>query len=294
MCRWIAYQGDAIYLDSLLTLPNHSLIDQSLDARHLRLPHDPMAEQFRGHDFPTNGDGFGIAWSGREGSLGHFREPAPAWDSQNFRHLAAQIQSPCFFAHVRAAPGGTIAEQNTHPFVHSGWMFQHNGGIGGFARLKRELTMAIDPALYPSVLGNSDSEVCFFLALTFGLQEDPAGAIERMIHFVEQTRQTLGVTEQFRGTFAASDGTDIYTARWSSRIATNADAYPSASLYFSAGPAQLRLHDQTLETLPANALVIASEPPELHFNAHHWQTVPDATVGIFRRGSEPQFAKLKF
>lgn len=48
-----------------------------------------MGTQFRDHMFPTNGDGFGIAWSGREGRLGQYRQTTPAWDSQNLRHLAA-------------------------------------------------------------------------------------------------------------------------------------------------------------------------------------------------------------
>ena len=50
---------------------------------------------------------------------------------------------------MRAAPGGTISEQNCHPFVHGGWMFQHNGEVPAFSALKRELTLEVDPALYP-------------------------------------------------------------------------------------------------------------------------------------------------
>ena len=32
MCRWIAYQGEPIYLDTLVAKPAHSLIAQSLHA----------------------------------------------------------------------------------------------------------------------------------------------------------------------------------------------------------------------------------------------------------------------
>lgn len=122
-----------------------------------------------------------MAWVGREGRLGQFRQLTPAWDSQNLRHLAAHIVSGCFLAHVRAAPGGTIAEQNCHPFVQDGWMFQHNGEINGFGRLKRDLTMDVHPDLYPSILGNGDTEVCFFLALTYGLADDPVAGMTRRV-----------------------------------------------------------------------------------------------------------------
>ena len=46
MCRWLAYSGSPLLLEDLLYKPQHSLIDQSLNAR--QGPHS------------TNGDGFGI------------------------------------------------------------------------------------------------------------------------------------------------------------------------------------------------------------------------------------------
>src|SRR5699024_4375748 len=127
MCRWLAYLGSAIPLEDVLVKPNHSLIDQSLRARQLFLPNSSLASEFLDSAFPTNGDGFGMAWAGREGTLGQYRQIGPAWDNQNLQHLAAQLESGCFLAHVRAAPGGTVSEQNCHPFVHNDWMFQHNG-----------------------------------------------------------------------------------------------------------------------------------------------------------------------
>ncbi|ELI0347692.1 TPA: class II glutamine amidotransferase, partial [Vibrio vulnificus] len=33
MCRWLAYQGEPIYLDKLVYEPEHSLVHQSLEAR---------------------------------------------------------------------------------------------------------------------------------------------------------------------------------------------------------------------------------------------------------------------
>src|SRR5699024_12127302 len=93
--------------------PNHSLIDQSLRARQLFLPNSSLASEFLDSAFPTNGDGFGMAWAGRADSLGQYRQIGPAWDNQNLQHLAAQIESRCFLAHVRAAPGGTVAEQRS-------------------------------------------------------------------------------------------------------------------------------------------------------------------------------------
>ena len=292
MCRWLAYLGSPIALEDVLVRPNHSLIDQSLLARDLYLPGDPLASQFRGSAFPTNGDGFGVAWTGRGGTLGQYRQIEPAWDSQNLRHLAAQIESGCFLAHVRAAPGGTISEQNCHPFVHGGWMFQHNGEVPAFSALKRELTLEVDPALYPSILGNADSEVCFYLALTYGLAEDPVAAMNRMVSRIERARRVRGIADPFRATMCASDGDRLVLLRWVSPDASPGFVANAPSLYHSAGPTMLRTTDGTEEVLPDDAQLVVSEPLELHWSRHTWSEVPAGMVGVFGRGVEAEFSPV--
>ena len=89
------------------------------------------------------------------------------------------MHSPLFFGHVRAAGGPPIQQTNCHPFRHENWLFMHNGFLAEFGAVKRDLTFAIDPSLYPHVRGTTDSEVIFHLALTFGLQDDPIAAMER-------------------------------------------------------------------------------------------------------------------
>lgn len=55
MCRWLAYSGSPIYLETLLTKPSRSLVVQSRFARENFV--EGMAE-FPDGAFPTNGDGF--------------------------------------------------------------------------------------------------------------------------------------------------------------------------------------------------------------------------------------------
>ncbi len=290
MCRWLAYLGSPIALEDVLVRPNHSLIDQSLLARDLYLPGDPLASQFRGSAFPTNGDGFGIAWLGRARRIGQYRQIVPAWDSQNLRHLAAQISSGCFLAHVRAAPGGTIAEQNCHPFVHDGWMFQHNGEVPGFSALKRELTMEVSPELYPSILGNADSEVCFYLALSYGLSQDPVAALTRLVARIERARKAHEIADPFRATVCASDGDQLVVLRWVSPDAGDARA---PSLFRSSGPTSLRTRDGASDLLPEDAQLVVSEPLELHWSSHTWAEVPTGMIAVMRRGEEPVFIAVE-
>ena len=42
-----------------------------------------------------------------------------------------------------------MQQTNCHPFRFGSWLWVHNGLIRSFPQLKRELVMAIGPALYP-------------------------------------------------------------------------------------------------------------------------------------------------
>ena len=162
MCRWLAYSGSPVLLEDLLYKPKHSLIDQSL--------HSTMGAE------TTNGDGFGVGWYGTGDGPGVYRSVAPAWGDANLRHLARHIESPLFLSHVRATSGTAIQETNCHPFGHGAWLFVHNGVVGDFRALRRDLMLLVDPALFPDIQGATDTEVVFHLALTHGLE---VGAIQR-------------------------------------------------------------------------------------------------------------------
>lgn len=66
MCRWLAYSGSPIKLETVLQEPEHSLIDQSLHAR--------MGVE------TTNGDGFDVGWYGDGQEPGIYRSTNPAWN----------------------------------------------------------------------------------------------------------------------------------------------------------------------------------------------------------------------
>jgi predicted glutamine amidotransferase len=69
----------------------------------------------------------------------------------------------------------------------------HNGVIGGFARVRRALVMAVDPSLFPLIQGTTDSEVFCYLLLTFGLETDPEGAFRRAVALVLAEMQAASV-----------------------------------------------------------------------------------------------------
>ena len=110
-----------------------------------------------------------------------FKSIEPAWNDRNLREVAGQIETPVFFAHIRASTGTPVQRSNCHPFRHGRWLWMHNGALRDFHNTKRDLVMAVDPTLYPDIEGSTDSETLFFLALTFGLTDDPFDAVARAI-----------------------------------------------------------------------------------------------------------------
>jgi predicted glutamine amidotransferase len=113
MCRWLAYSGSPVRIESLLYAPKHSLIDQSL--------HSTMGAE------TTNGDGFGVGWYGVGESPGVFHSIEPAWNDRNLREIAAHVESGLVFAHIRASSGSPVQQTNCHPFRHGRWLWMHNG-----------------------------------------------------------------------------------------------------------------------------------------------------------------------
>ena len=266
MCRWLAYSGSPIKLEELLVKRDRSLIDQSL---HSRLGATT-----------TNGDGFGVGWYEEGEPPRVYRSVHPAWNDRNLRELAAGIRSPLFLAHIRASTGTAVQETNTHPFRYGNWLWMHNGAIREFPTVRRELALAVDPSLYPFIEGTTDSETMFFLALTFGLQEDPFGAVERMVGFVEQTGREHGVEHPIQMTVATSDGEAIWAFRYSSEG-------DSRSLYYSTRLDHLKaIHPEIAELggLDDETRVVVSEP--LGDLAGAWNAVPESHAGVVRPGED--------
>jgi len=266
MCRWLAYSGSPVSPDELLNQGQFSLLYQSLHSR--------MGAE------TTNGDGFGVGWYGDDKEAGVYRSIEPAWNDANLRNMSAHIRSPLVFAHIRASSGTPVQQTNCHPFCHGHWLFMHNGVVHDFAKVKRDLVLQIDPSLFPNVVGSADSEVLFFLALTYGLEDDPPSAIARTIGLVEEVGRRNGVQFPFQGTIATTDGERIWAFRYSSEGR-------SRTLYYSTKIETLReLYPEMalLHDLDDESRLVVSEP--LGDVPGVWNEVPESSWGVIREGQD--------
>ncbi|MSP02445.1 MAG: class II glutamine amidotransferase [Acetobacteraceae bacterium] len=261
MCRWLAYTGPPLRIDSLLFQPQNSLIRQSLHAT-------------RGAT-TTNGDGFGLGWYGERGFPGVYRDILPAWHDANLRSLSEQIRSRLFFAHVRASSGTSTSRENCHPFRYGHALFMHNGQIGGYDRIRRDIENLIPADVYRHRTGTTDTEAFFLLAIGYGLLDDVPGAFARGIAAVREVMSSHGIEDPFRMTAALADGDRLYALRYAS------DENPP-SLFFAEG-GEIDVQGDSVRFTPGRgSVLVLSEPLDMHDGP--WHEVPAGHVLETRGG----------
>jgi predicted glutamine amidotransferase len=253
MCRWIAYRGVTTALEHYVTEPSHSLISQSIQA----------LESTAG----TNGDGFGLGWYGNHPEPGLYREVRPAWSDENLRYLCRHLQSHLYFAHVRAATGTPITRQNCHPFACGKWMFMHNGFIGSWSRLRRQVEGLIPDELYPARIGTTDSEAVFLAILGAGM-DDPVASAEAVLARLTAMVNVTAPPDRLRFTAALSNGRDLYAFRYAVNDRAN-------TLYYRESDA---------------GIVIVSEP--LDRDHKNWIVVPENSVVVACAGERARIVPL--
>jgi predicted glutamine amidotransferase len=245
MCRWIAYRGETTALEHYVTEPAHSLVTQSIAALESTAS--------------INGDGFGLGWYGAHPEPGLYREIRPAWSDENLRYLCRHLQSHLFFAHVRAATGTPVTRPNCHPFACGRWLFMHNGFIGGWNRLRRQVEALIPDKLYPARIGTTDSEAIFLAIMGAGV-EKPVAATEKTLARLTDLVNESAAADRLRFTAALSNGEDLYAFRYAVNDRAN-------TLYYRESD---------------TGIVVVSEP--LDGDRGNWIPVPESHVLVARAG----------
>jgi glutamine amidotransferase len=173
-----------------------------------------------------------------------------------------------------------VQQTNCHPFRCGHWLWAHNGGIREFATVRRDLLFAVDAALFPGIAGSTDSELMFYLALTFGLEQDPVSAVERMVGFVEDVGKAHGVQWPIQMTVVTTDGKRLWAFRYSSEG-------QSRTLFYTALVSTVRqLHPDVpqLRQLSEETRLVVSEP--LSDLPGVWIEVPESSYGIVQPGKD--------
>src|SRR5690606_14922628 len=103
------------------------------------------------------------------------------------------VSSETVLAHVRKATQGKNTVLNCHPFQYGRWTFAHNGDIPNFAEHRSKLLDYVSPALRRFVLGDTDSEVVFFILLSHMSRHGPLSKTLALEEIVDALRKTVAL-----------------------------------------------------------------------------------------------------
>jgi glutamine amidotransferase len=111
-------------------------------------------------------DGWGVAYY--VGQSPHLiKSASTALNDNLFKQVSGIVSSETVVAHIRRSTQGENTILNTHPFQFGKWVFAHNGNIKDFNLHRHKLLEKVDARLQRYVLGDTDSEILFFIVLSF-------------------------------------------------------------------------------------------------------------------------------
>jgi predicted glutamine amidotransferase len=191
------------------------------------------AENALGTQSNQHPDGWGVAFY-VDGAPHVTRSPQTALADQLFHRLSGVVSSQTVLAHVRKATRGDKTVLNCHPFQYGRWVFAHNGDVPHFDRHRAALMAEVAPDLTRFVLGETDSEVLFFVLLTELLRQRPlkeertaaevASAVRKMSSTVrsicdtpEEPASLTVVVTNGETMAAAQGGKDLFLSTYKTR-----------------------------------------------------------------------------
>ncbi len=255
MCRFALYMGDPILISTIITEPEHSIINQSYASKE--------------REEPLNGDGFGISWYTPEISKkpALFTSIKPAWANRNLQHLAPMIKSHCILAHIRAAsPGLPVTELNCHPFSWKKMSFMHNGTVSGFKHIKRDILKVLDDDYFHWIKGSTDSEHLFALFIQNyesiegnNFLDKTVEALRQTISFIDGLNVKRNNKEPSMLNLVVSNGNSSVVTRYVS------DKNHQANTLYYFGGKEIICENNVCHAIASdnqsiNAVLVASEP----------------------------------
>jgi glutamine amidotransferase len=129
-------------------------------------------------------------------------------------------------------------------------MFMHNGMIGNWTRMRRQVESLIPDEFYGSRIGTTDSEAVFLAILGAGGDKDVVGATSKVLTELTKMVSMNGRQESLRFTTAIANGRDLFAFRYAANDKAN-------TLYYRES---------------AGNVVVVSEP--LDSEHARWKPVP--------------------
>ncbi|HEX9621402.1 MAG TPA: class II glutamine amidotransferase [Polyangiaceae bacterium] len=239
------------------------------------------AENALGVQSNEHPDGWGVAFYVDDAP--HVtRSPTTALGDTLFHRLSGVVSSETVLAHVRKATRGNNSVLNCHPFQYGRWVFAHNGDVPDLESRRAALVAEVTPRLRRFVLGETDSELLFFIFLSrleaygpLGRRHSVADAAMALRGALRRVRELCGGPDLFL-TCIATDGHTLVAAHGGKELfvsthktrCSDRDHCPSLSTECEAPSA----------TGFVNHFILSSEPLQ---GENVWQALePGDIVGV--------------
>lgn len=207
---------------------------------------DNLAAQSR-----RNPDGTGLGVFDAAGDPILRKQPMAAWRDRAFHCEAHEMTGTTFLAHVRYATTGALDVANTHPFLHDGRMFAHNGVVQGLDLIDDRLRAEGVAGL---VGGQTDSERVFALitAATRRHDGDVAAGIRDAVGWISDNLPVYALN------IVMSTATDLWAVRYPDAHTLYVLDRREPGAGFDLRTERIHARSAHLGELPS--VVVASEP----------------------------------
>lgn len=142
-------------------------------------------------------DGWGVAFY-RADAPHIIRSVSTAINDSLFTHVSGLVSSKTVLAHLRKATVGGLGILNTHPFQYGRWVFAHNGTLDSSKEVRNKLRAQIHPDLNRFILGDTDSEILFYLILSRMQMrrslDQPLFMIDEVANAIQESAQLVAKT----------------------------------------------------------------------------------------------------
>lgn len=150
------------------------------------------ADNALGRQSGQHPDGWGVAYY-VDGTPHVTKSPMTALSDSIFHRLSGVVSSETVLAHVRQATQGTNNVLNCHPFQYGQWVGAHNGDVPNLKECRERLLAEIAPRYRRFVLGDTDSELIFFLFMTELARAGSISIVDEVAPVFEALSKTVEV-----------------------------------------------------------------------------------------------------
>jgi predicted glutamine amidotransferase len=206
--------------------------------------------------------------------------------------LTEALKTDLLIGHVRNPTVGNLRTENTHPFRFRQWLFAQTGTLQRFDTLRTRLLEAQPDFLTPNVRGDTDSELFFYLVLSYLHDQSQlevgaasvasiGNALRSALSFVDRLCDEQGLPHQL-GDALLTDGERLVAVHRSGQMATLLIDKEEDVVRLLGVDSSGSGRPQNLDR--ARCSVVASEVPELPVG---WRRAEPNSLIWFERSKGP-------